>query len=280
MISPGPLVASGRTSEVYTFGAGSVVKVPRAEVPYHWAALEAEFTRAVGALGAPAPRVHDVVTIDGREAIVFEHIVGPSMWEEMLRDPAGAVDLTHQLVELHRRIMRVGLPASMPDLVERMCTKISEVEHIHSTDRDLACAMTRELPRGAALLHGDLHPRNVLMSRNGPIAIDWFDAAIGNPVADVVRSSILMRPAVDGADVPHLPGADPGLLADLHHHYVAGIAQLLEDQRGDLARWEAVVGLSRMAEHAQRDESPLMALWHRRDDGEPSPVLAAALTGA
>jgi len=280
VISPGPLVASGRTSEVYTYGAGSVVKVPRVGVPGHWAALEADFTRSIHLMGAPAPSVGGIVLVEGREAIVFEHIVGPSMWEEMHRDPKGAATLAGELVALHREILRAGLPAGVPDLIGRMCTKIVEVEQLDADNHKAACEVANHLPRGAALLHGDLHPRNVLMSSRGPIAIDWFDAAIGNPVADVVRSSILMRPALDGVDLPHLPGATVALLSELHRHYVGGFAELLNYQRAELAKWEAVVGLSRVSEHAQHDESALVALWDHRNNDRPSSVLAASIASA
>ena len=64
-LRPGDLIAAGRTSDVYEFGAGAVVKVPRPDVPDHWALLEASLTAAIGALDVPAPSVIDVTMIDG-----------------------------------------------------------------------------------------------------------------------------------------------------------------------------------------------------------------------
>lgn len=65
---PGDLVAVGRTSDVFEFGSGEVVKVPRPHVPDDWARLEAEFTVAIGALDVPAPHVVDAGPI---------HVFGP-----------------------------------------------------------------------------------------------------------------------------------------------------------------------------------------------------------
>ncbi len=59
------------------------------------------------------------------------------------------------------------------------------------------------------------------MTADGPVAIDWFDASIGHPVGDVVRSSLLMRPFGDRGDPQHLPGADPAMLTLLHHSHSA-----------------------------------------------------------
>ena len=43
-----------------------------------------------------------------------------------------------------------------------------------------------EIPfEGAALLHRDLHPANVIRSPTGSVVIDWTNAAAGDPAVDV-----------------------------------------------------------------------------------------------
>ena len=92
--SPGELIATGRTSDVYAYGADAVVKVPRPGVPAHWAAAEAAFSEAIEPLGLPAPRVRDLVAVEGRPSIVFDRVVGPSMWDEMRAAPASKISCT------------------------------------------------------------------------------------------------------------------------------------------------------------------------------------------
>ena len=79
----GELIAVGRTSEVHRCGPGLVAKVLRPGVPAGWAEVEASFTESVRALGVVAPEVTEVTTIEGRPAIVFIHVDGPSMWTRM-----------------------------------------------------------------------------------------------------------------------------------------------------------------------------------------------------
>ena len=45
------------------------------------------------------------------------------------------------------------------------------------------------------MLHGDLHPANVLLSPDGPVVIDWTNAVQGPPGADVALSWLLMAGA-------------------------------------------------------------------------------------
>jgi len=275
MIAIGPLVAVGRTSDVYEFGQGSVVKVPRPTVPGHWAAKEAQFTSAVRNLGAPAPRVRDVVRVDGRDAIVFERVGGTSMWDMIVATPRLARSLASELADIHKDILRAGLPAGLAGLVERMCGKIERAEVLPAEERDEAQKLIEHMPRGAALLHGDLHPANVLMAERGPVVIDWFDTAIGHPVADVVRSSILVRPFPGAGDRPHLPAARPEFLNEFHESYVVAMSDVIDSSPDDLRKWEAVVAATRLAEDAESDQSALLALWHNRDSTCSSPLLAA-----
>lgn len=272
VVTVGSLVAIGRTSDVYEYGSDLVVKVPRPDVPAHWAAKEARLTAAVGELGAPAPAVLDVVEINGRDAIVFKRVDGRSMWEIIRENPDDVGGWGRELADVHRRIMSAGLPRTVLGLVERMRSKINAAAQLTDVERREALDILESLPRGAALLHGDLHPGNVLVSSAGPVVIDWFDASIGHPVADVVRSSVLIRPFGGRTERPHLRGADQSLLAVLHDSYLSASSDLLDRARHELRDWEAVVAASRLAETAEADESPLVALWRDRQLCRQSPL--------
>ncbi len=50
-------------------------------------------------------------------------------------------------------------------------------------------------PEGDRLVHLDLHPVNVIVSRRGPVVIDWTNAARGSPAIDVAVSWLLMGAA-------------------------------------------------------------------------------------
>lgn len=266
MTRRGELVGAGRTSQVYVWGAFAVVKVPRDDVPHDWPGLEAELTSAVRASGVQVPEVLELVEVDGREAIVFERISGPSMWQAMLDDPAAAPGLARELAVAHRALLSIGIPEGLPDLVDRMTRKIAIAGDLAAAEQSQAVELAHGLPRGAALLHGDLHPGNVLMGANGPVVIDWFDAAIGHPIADVVRSSILMRPTTNGQPHSHLPNDPPGLLQAVHGAYLQAFASELQLAADDLVQWQAVVAASRLAEGAQINNESLVQLWNRRDD--------------
>lgn len=253
----GELIADGRTSEVYRFGADSAAKVLKASTPPHWAQAEADFTASVRRLGVPAPEVRDVIEIDGRPAVVFERIDGPSMWQRMLDVPNDARALTQELVAVQQAIHTAGVPDGLPSLTDRMALKIRGARELESSERDAASELLGSLPSGAALLHGDLHPGNVLLSESGPVVVDWFDVAVGHPTADIARTMLLMTPH-GATDLRHLPGASRLLAGEIFDEYSAEVEP---DALSRFSQWRRLCAAGRLAERTDLDASGLVALW-------------------
>lgn len=260
----GAMLASGRTADVHEFGARRVIKIPRPAIPAHWAALEAQMSAAVNGHGLPAPEVLDVVTVDGRSCIVFERIDGPSMWQRMQESPDEIPELTAELVRVQRMIHVSGLPADVPDLVSRLQRKVSACTAIDADDQREAAMAVDRLPRGAALLHGDLHPGNVLLGPDGPVVIDWFDAAIGHPLGDVVRTSLLLRLGFEGVDQRTQTGHTRQLLRQVHVGYVDAWRSTVALDDSVFEQWEPVLALARISEEVDEEAAPLLELWRNR----------------
>lgn len=114
---------------------------------------EAEIMLRAGRAGVPVPVVH---AVDGAD-IVMDRIEGPTMLDALLDDPGRARDSGVLLAQLHRR-----LDATAVDGPE------------------------------SAVVHGDLHPGNVLMGAAGPVIIDWTNSRTGPRSLDVALSWIVL----------------------------------------------------------------------------------------
>lgn len=259
----GELLAVGRTADVFAFGNDAVVKIPRPDTPSHWAEIEADLSTAVHGHGLPAPAVKDVIVVDGRTCVVFDRVHGPSMWQRMLEDPAQAEQLVAEMVAVQRMIHASGIPEAIPDLSSRLHSKVFACSAISGDERVEAERLVTDLPRGAALLHGDLHPGNVLLGPDGPMVIDWFDASIGHPVADVVRSSLLLRLGFEGGHRQSMPSATNAVLSGAHTAYVAAWDASIQLDSVVTRRWEPVLALARISE-GHEETAPLLELWNSR----------------
>ena len=109
--------------------------------------------------GYPAPRVVEV----GESALVLERVDGPTMLEDLRRRPWLLRRHAAVLAELHARLHRIAAP---PEL--------------------------RRVGPGDRVLHLDFHPHNVLLTRRGPVVLDWTNARRGDPPLDVALTWVIL----------------------------------------------------------------------------------------
>jgi len=107
----------------------------------------------------PVPTVREASGPD----MVIERISGRTMADDMSRRPWRLSAHAALLGDLHRRLHEIPAPLSL----------------------------RAPFGPGAALLHLDLHPQNVLLSDNGPRVIDWANAARGPAAMDVALSFVI-----------------------------------------------------------------------------------------
>jgi aminoglycoside phosphotransferase (APT) family kinase protein len=243
----GDPVGRGTRSTVHAYGRGAVAKVPVPSTPDDWIRYEARYADAVRAVGAPAPRLLGLEQIDGRTASVWERVDGTSMWQLVVDRPAQSAALGRLLADLQHSLFVLVPPVTLPRQCDRLVSKIRRTAA--TVDATLASALASLPPQVGPLrlCHGDLHPSNIILGRDGPVLVDWFDASRGDGVADVARS--LLTLGSDGASMPaHLPGSDRATLGVLTDAYLARLRDHIEIDDDLLARWQAVSAVARMAE--------------------------------
>lgn len=110
--------------------------------------------------GYPVPRVHDLTETD----LVMDRIDGPTMVDDMARRPWRLRQHARTLASLHHRLHDIPAPAWLG-------TPVGD---------------------GAVIIHLDLHPLNVILGPDGPVVIDWSNAARGDGNVDVALTWLLI----------------------------------------------------------------------------------------
>ena len=199
IVSPGALIATGRTAEVYAWGEDRILKLYYTWCPLDWAQHEVVTGRAISGKALPTPKLLDSVTIDGRAGIIYERVEGPSMLAVLTKKPWRVNRLARLLAELQTEVHRLS-GEGLPSLRASLSGTIQRVENLPPTLKDYALGVLASLPDGSALCHFDFHPAQVILTPKGPVIIDWMTALQGHPLADVARTSILFK-------VAQVPGA-------------------------------------------------------------------------
>jgi aminoglycoside phosphotransferase (APT) family kinase protein len=256
----GDVVAYGSRSVVHAYGRGAVAKVPRPATPDSWIHAEAEYVEAVRRVGAPAPSLLGLEQVFGRPASVWERVDGPSLWQQVVDRPDRGADVGRRLAHVQLALFELVPPVTLPEQRDRLVSKIRW--SAANVDASLGLALGLMPPRDATprLCHGDLHPSNVIVGKDGPVLVDWFDACRGDPVADVARSTLTLLG--EGMTTPtHLPGADRGTLGVLTQAYLSRLRESRDIPPDLLKRWRAINAAARLAEGLARE--PLLEIWRR-----------------
>jgi aminoglycoside phosphotransferase (APT) family kinase protein len=256
--SPRPLISKGRTAEILQFGEGRVLKLFFDRYPERYAVTEAQIGRLVYQSGAPVPRIYDLVTINGRHGIVYQHVIGETMLVHLKRQPWRLTALARLMAELHAALHQIVLPelnaqparlseqlAAAPGLTNFTCSHLLEkLERMQSGVQ--------------ALCHGDFHPDNVILTATGPVIIDWLTATSGDPAADVARSRLLLeisQPVHDQSLRDRL------LVAAIRRlfvsRYLKHYCKLTGLSESRLKAWEPIVAAARLSEGIMPEEAVL-----------------------
>jgi len=254
----GPMIARGRTAEIFAWGDNQVLKLFLDRLPAADAEHEARLTRVVHEAGLPVPAVEGIVEVNGRSGIVFERVDGPSMLELLTSKPWKIPQFARTLAELQTALHSCEVP-ELPSLRRRLEEKIRAVALLPTKTKEAVLEVLAQLPDGRAVCHGDFHPDQIIMSARGPIIIDWTDATQGNPLADVARTCLLLRMAALLPSTPRRWLIDSAR-ALFHSIYLRRYLRLRPASRQQIDAWLLPVAAARLSEDIPEEEPRLLAL--------------------
>jgi len=263
------LVGEGREAQIFAWDEGTVLRLPRPTS--RWSPVEHETVamRAAAAGGVPVPQVHGTTTQDGRTGLIMDRVDGPDLITLMGKRPWTVTRAARMVGRVQAALHEVIAPSDLPRLRDLARVKIETADDLPFELADFALATLNDLPDGDRLCHGDFHPGNVLIGKQGPAVIDWTNAARGDPAADLARTRLLLRqgavqeymPAVIKFMMRHMQAVGRGAFFRL---YVRAYARARPIDADLVDRWEIVRAADRVKEEIEDEVPALLELLERR----------------
>jgi len=252
----GSEVARGATAVITRGQPGTVIKTLTRELPAIVMALEAAGSQAAMAAGLPAPALLNADLEGDPPTLTFEYVEGVELahlYPELGPQAIGRTlaDLQHQVRQVPKpeviaiedfigyQLSQGGVPAAMRAVAERDLERLTA-----HADR--------------VLCHMDLHDANVLQGPDGPVIIDWMNAAAAPPEADVARTRLVV-----GHEKFYSPHQEAEL-GEMLGAFIARTEELTPGLVGASREWDRVLATARLDEAVPAGErEAILARWGR-----------------
>lgn len=259
-LSKGNLLGNGRSAEVFDLNSIQVVKLFYPGIALKSIEREFEIMQIVNATGVAAPTVDKIVKIEGRFGIVMDRAPGRTMLTQMSERPTILYKCANKLAVLHNDLHSrggEGLPSQLLQLEERIC---SARQLAFNKKRDVLKVLG-SLTGSGQLCHGDFHTDNILFDENETMIIDWVDASCGSRIADIAKTSIIIRLGTLPKDTPSwLRGATMLFRKLFHDRYLKRCIGASDENHQQFMTWQVPVAAARLSDGVKEEELPLLQL--------------------
>ena len=251
-------IAQGRTAEIYLWDEHHVLKLYRDWCPADWAEYEARIAGAIYEAGIPSPAMGEMIEVNGRRGLIYERLEGISMLQDMNARPWMLLKHARSLAELQVEINQQSI-TGLPSYINRLRYDIRNTHHLSEDLREKALATLDALSDGQRVCHGDYHPGNVIITKAGPIVIDWMTACTGRPWTDVARTSLILNIGAKAAGEQVTPFIRTAIKL-FHRTYLNRYRTLFPDTENELNRWRSVIAAARLNEDIVPERQALIKI--------------------
>ena len=230
-----PIIGRGATSTVYLLPDGTVCKMFHPEYSFDEILRESRTAESLRQLGIRVPESFGMVKEGGRIGIRSEFVNGSSL-AELLSGQNSCYDriLPEYVRELRHFHETKAAPGDFLSAADTYLEKIDALsgtswytpEELKKMER-----LVRSVPVRDTLLHGDYHPKNILV-RNGTFCfVDLGDTCIGHPVFDfaMIANTHFIIPSVNPSYAGRFFAVDPSLMLklwnDVFSLYFSGLSR-------------------------------------------------------
>ncbi|MGD6793117.1 aminoglycoside phosphotransferase family protein [Metabacillus indicus] len=251
-------MGTGNTAKVIARDGGTVAKVFHRHIGSDYIEYEYAIYKEIAKTPLQVPGLYSFEKEN--HALIFERIDGNSLMAEMRRSPLLMPIHMRRLAEWHADIHNCR-DLLLPVFTNRLASRIIQGNDLNESEKEKILSHLGGLPdHERVLCHGDFHPDNVLITKKSHVIIDWADASVGNRLADIARSVLLIN--YGGLTSSPVQGMFRRLLAA---NYIRSYRRAGPFDMSELKKWILPVAAARLSESiGETEKEVLLKLIHAR----------------
>lgn len=208
------IIGRGGYGTVYRLDEDKILKLYRPSQTLEDIERERLLVKEAFVSGIPSVIAYDTVRCGDSFGIVFEMLEADTLGHAFAKSPDKTEEYIARYVDFVKHLHSIPVSsAAFPKLKIRLHEMVPPLE-AYCSQEELALlhALIHSIPDRETLIHGDLHPGNIMLQGDEFVLIDLPDASIGSKVWDLIA---LFRDLIVGPrSIPDVIQESVGLPAD------------------------------------------------------------------
>lgn len=186
------LIGKGGHGTVYRLDADTIIKVYDKTEPLDEIEREIEYARNAFISGIPTAIAYDVVKCGEGYGTVFELINSNTFAYVLSNQPEKYDEYSKKYIELvhtlHTTEANTSLLSNIKDLYNKWADDM--LEYLNKDEVDLLHEIINSVEDRKTFVHGDIHPKNIMVQDGELLFIDMADITYGHPIFDYAGTGI------------------------------------------------------------------------------------------
>lgn len=217
------IIGQGGNGTVYRLDEDKIVKVYRPVVGLGKIEKEREFAKTALINGVPCVIAYDVVKCGDSYGIVFEMLRSDTLGHAMKNNPEKLDEYVEKYValakELHSTKIEDGTFVNIKTVLHERVPNLAK--WCTAEEMQLLDSLIDEMPDGESLIHGDLHPGNIMIQDGELVLIDMPEVTMGAKIWDIagIYRDMIIAPENSAGVIEISVGMPSDMIIDVGHRF-------------------------------------------------------------
>ena len=182
-----PIIGKGFAGTVYRLSDDLILKLYAEGITRDMVVAEKSRAEKAFLHDIPTAVSYDVVKHGKQFGIVFELMNAKNLAEVFAAEPERFEDIIRHQAQFLRKLNATTFEAdSLPSMKDNYKWRIAKtVDFLSHTEIQTLNELIDAIPDRKTFLHGDFHPKNIMLSGDEFTLIDMADVALGHPIFDL-----------------------------------------------------------------------------------------------
>ena len=188
------MIGQGANGWVYRIDRDTIIKVYREGTDDAIIDKERELAHQCFMNKIPTAIPYDVVKCGNTKGIVFEMLKSQTLSTMLNNEPEKWDEYLSEYTKLMKKVHSANIDPDLFPSIKSLYTSYFDFcrKYYNDDEWDKMQRLLKSLPEATTMVHGDFHPKNIMVLDGELMLIDMGDVSYGHPLFDFIAMSVSM----------------------------------------------------------------------------------------